>query len=88
MIDLSNDNRSKEKHPSPGYCLQTHAVELTFGWEVAHTRKERNKDETSINLEGANGNNLVWFYIYYRKICSHSLVSHSKYNNTSIIDEI
>lgn len=43
MIDLSNDNRSKEKHPSPGYCLQIHAVELTFGWEVAHKRKERSK---------------------------------------------
>lgn len=40
MIDLSNDNRSKEKHPGPRYPLQTHAVELTFGWEVAHKRKE------------------------------------------------
>lgn len=28
MIDLSSDNRSKEKHPGPG-CLQTHALELT-----------------------------------------------------------
>lgn len=43
MIDLSSDNRSKEKHPGPGYHLQTHAVELTFGWEVAHQRKERSK---------------------------------------------
>lgn len=37
----------------------------------------REKDETSINSEGTNGNNLVWFYINCGKICSHSLVSHS-----------